>query len=82
MRTLVVWILAFFVCALIFTAMVVATRINREAGGPPLMTLVFTLAGLAAMFYSARGIFGLVASRAPASNGEPRRTGASFCLSI
>ncbi len=56
MKTLGLWVLAFFVCFLIFTVMAVATRINRDAGGPPLMTLVFTLAGLVAMFYSARGI--------------------------
>ncbi|WP_312722978.1 hypothetical protein [Stutzerimonas kunmingensis] len=56
MNRLLAWALVALVCFLIFTAMAVATRINREAGGPPLMTLVFTVAGLAAMFYSARGI--------------------------
>ncbi len=56
MRTLWTWLFAAFACFLIFTAMAVATRISREAGGPPFLTLVFTVAGLAGMYYAAKGI--------------------------
>lgn len=56
MNRLGAWLLVGVACFGIFTVMAVTVRIGREAGGPPFLTLLFTVGGLAGMFYAARGI--------------------------
>lgn len=56
MNRFLAWALAALACFAIFTVMAVAVRVGREAGGPPFLALIITLAGLTGMYVAVRGI--------------------------